>query len=99
MNFLDKRRKTLFILVVLVALLYFSAATTTGAVCKDTNGTVIVCTTNVLGSIVKQYVGNQTEVVVLAQPGLCPADYDMKPSDIEAVSRARVLFYLSLIHI
>ena len=54
---------------------------------------IIVCTTNVLGSIVKQYVGNQADVVVLVNPGLCPADYDMKPSDLYAISKAKVLFY------
>jgi ABC-type Zn uptake system ZnuABC Zn-binding protein ZnuA len=29
---------------------------------------------------------------VLVQPGLCPADFDMKPSDVYAVSNAKILF-------
>ncbi len=54
---------------------------------------IIVCTTNVLGSIVKELVGEEVDVVVLVNPGLCPADYDMKPSDIYALSKAKVFFY------
>lgn len=54
---------------------------------------IIVCTTNVLGSIVKEFVGDEVDVVVLAQPGICPADYDIKPSDVYAISKAKVLFY------
>jgi ABC-type Zn uptake system ZnuABC Zn-binding protein ZnuA len=54
---------------------------------------IIVCTTNVLGSIVEEFLGGQVEVVVLSQPSICPADYDMKPGDIYAVSRAKLLFY------
>jgi len=54
---------------------------------------IIVCTTNVLGSLVEDLVGDRADVVVLAQPGICPADYDMKPSDIYAVSKAKLLFY------
>jgi hypothetical protein len=54
---------------------------------------IIVCTTNVLGSIVNELVGDQADVVILAQPSICPADYDMKPGDIYAVSRAKILFY------
>lgn len=54
---------------------------------------IIVCTTNVLGSIVKEIAAEDVEVVVLVNPSLCPADYDMKPSDIWAVSHAKALFY------
>ena len=81
------------ILAVWIVLLCLSSDIVTEPVRGNSDSPIIVCTTNVLGSIVEQYVGNQTEVVVLAQPGLCPADYDIKPSDIEAVSKAKVLFY------
>ena len=53
---------------------------------------IIVCTTNAVGSIVKEFLGDTADVVVLVQPSLCPADFDMKPSDIYAVSNARMLF-------
>ena len=92
MDFLDKKGIFL-ILAVWIVLLCLSSDIVTEPVRGNSDSPIIVCTTNVLGSIVEQYVGNQTEVVVLAQPGLCPADYDIKPSDIEAVSKAKVLFY------
>ena len=87
-------KKGIFLILgVWIVLLCLSSDIATEPVRGNSDSPIIVCTTNVLGSIVEQYVGNQTEVVVLAQPGLCPADYDIKPSDIEAVSKAKVLFY------
>ena len=53
---------------------------------------IIVCTTNVLGSIVEEFVGDDVNIAVLVRPGLCPADYDIKPSDIYAISNAKILF-------
>jgi len=58
----------------------------------QTEKPIIVCTTNVLGSLVEDFLGDQADVVVLSQPGICPADYDMKPSDVYAVSEAKLLF-------
>jgi len=57
-----------------------------------TDNPIIICTTNAVGSIVQEYLGDTVDVVVLVQPGLCPADFDMKPSDVYAVSNARILF-------
>ena len=54
---------------------------------------IIVCTTNVLGSIVKELMGENVSITVLVNPSLCPADYDIKPGDIYALSRAKILFY------
>ena len=53
---------------------------------------IIVCTTDVVGSLVRGYLGDKADVVVLVQSSLCPADFDMKPSDIHAVSNAKILF-------
>jgi ABC-type Zn uptake system ZnuABC Zn-binding protein ZnuA len=53
---------------------------------------IIVCTTNAVGSVVQDFLGESADVVVLVQPGLCPADFDMKPSDVYAVSNAKILF-------
>lgn len=54
---------------------------------------IIVCTTEVLGSVARALVGNQCTVVVLANPSLCPSYYDIKPGDVYAVSKASLLFY------
>ncbi len=57
-----------------------------------TDKPIIVCTTSAVGSIVREFLGDMADVVVLVQPGLCPADFDMKPSDVYAVSKAKILF-------
>jgi ABC-type Zn uptake system ZnuABC Zn-binding protein ZnuA len=63
------------------------------AAAEEREKPIVVCTTNVLGSIVKEIAGEEVDVIVLVNPSLCPADYDMKPSDIYALSYAKILFY------
>jgi len=53
---------------------------------------VIVCTTSAVGSVVEEMLGDTADVLVLVQPGLCPADFDMKPGYVDAVSKAQILF-------
>ena len=53
---------------------------------------IIVCTTEVIGSVVRSYIGDRVDVVVLVNPSLCPADFDIKPSDVYAVRNAMILF-------
>ncbi|MDQ1280425.1 MAG: hypothetical protein QG670_1688, partial [Thermoproteota archaeon] len=48
----------------------------------ETSKPIIVCTTSAVGSVVQEYMGDSVDLVVLIQPGLCPADFDMKPSDV-----------------
>jgi ABC-type Zn uptake system ZnuABC Zn-binding protein ZnuA len=57
-----------------------------------TDKPIIVCTTSAVGNIVQEFLGDAADIVVLVQPGLCPADFDMKPSDVYAVSNAKILF-------
>jgi len=84
-------KKTLIFGVVLILPLMFlwmSVVEVEGVTDKP----IIVCTTSAVGSIVQEFLGDTADVVVLVQPGLCPADFDMKPSDVYAVSNAKVLF-------
>ena len=53
---------------------------------------IIVCTTNAVGSVVEAFLGDSADVLVLVHPGLCPADFDMKPGYVDAVSKATILF-------
>jgi ABC-type Zn uptake system ZnuABC Zn-binding protein ZnuA len=53
---------------------------------------IIVCTTEVIGSIVRGYLDDRVDVVVLVNPSLCPADFDIKPSDVYAIRNAKILF-------
>ncbi len=59
---------------------------------QTTEKTIIVCTTSAVGSVVEELLGDSAEVLVLVQPGLCPADFDMKPGYVDAVSKADILF-------
>jgi ABC-type Zn uptake system ZnuABC Zn-binding protein ZnuA len=53
---------------------------------------IIVCTTSAVGSVVEEFLGDTADVLVLVQPGLCPADFDVKPGYVDAVSKAQILF-------
>lgn len=84
-----KRRYLLIIITVLTLLITIQTITRVEA--ADAKP-IIVCTTSAVSSIVTEYLGDAADVVVLVQPGLCPADFDMKPSDVYAVSHAEILF-------
>ena len=86
-----KSKKRLALSVVLLMLpLMFLSATVTEAQAADKP--IIVCTTSAVGSVVEEFVGDTADVLVLVQPGLCPADFDLKPGYIDAVSKAQILF-------
>ena len=84
-------KKTLIFSVVLIIPLLFPLISVV-EVEGVTDKPIIVCTTSAVGSIVQEFLGDTADVVVLVQPSLCPADFDMKPSDVYAVSNAKVLF-------
>jgi len=88
-----RRALASFILLLALNLLIAGLDVTPTKADVESEKPTVVCTTNVLGSIVEEFVGDDVNIVVLVQPGLCPADYDMKPSDIYAVSNAKILFY------
>jgi len=75
--------------MILPLLIMFSLAAPVSA---EGSNPIIVCTTSAIGSVVTAYLGDSVDLVVLVQPGLCPADFDMKPSDVYAVSNAQILF-------
>ena len=81
-------------LIYSLALLMFPLMLSSSAVmeAQAADKTIIVCTTSAVGSVVEEFVGDSADVLVLVQPGLCPADFDMKPGYIEALSQALVLF-------
>jgi ABC-type Zn uptake system ZnuABC Zn-binding protein ZnuA len=85
-------QKTMALMILITALTLLTRPNASPVMASDATP-IIVCTTNVLGSLVQELAGDNASVVVLAQPGICPADYDMKPSDAYAVSNARLLFY------
>jgi ABC-type Zn uptake system ZnuABC Zn-binding protein ZnuA len=86
-----KNNKLLTLGMTLMLTLMFLSVTVTEAQ-DTTEKPIIVCTTSAVGNIVEAFLGDTADVVVLVQPGLCPADFDMKPSDVYAVSNAEILF-------
>jgi len=86
-----KNNKLLTLSMVLMLPLLFLSVTVTEAEAA-TDKPIIVCTTSAVGNIVEEFLGDTADVVILVQPGLCPADFDMKPSDVYAVSNAKILF-------
>ena len=93
-----KSRRTVTFLIFLLTLNLLMVGLSTTLITAEgaAEKPIIVCTTNVLGSLVEDFVGDEAEIVVLVRPGLCPADYDIKPSDVYAVSKAKLLFYQAI---
>ena len=87
-----KKKKILtFDVTLIMFLLMFLSVTVNGAQAA-TEKPVIICTTSAVGSVVETYLGDTADVLVLVQPGLCPADFDIKPGYVDAVSKAQILF-------
>jgi ABC-type Zn uptake system ZnuABC Zn-binding protein ZnuA len=81
-------KKSLMVITVLPFLMMLPLTTLLKA---ESSKPIIVCTTSAIGSLVQEYLGDSADVVVLVQPSLCPADFDMKPSDVYAVSNAKII--------
>jgi hypothetical protein len=79
---------TFGIALMMLPLLLFSVTEAQAATEKP----VIVCITSAVGNVVEELLGDTADVLVLVQPGLCPADFDMKPGYVDAVSKATILF-------
>ncbi|RLF00247.1 MAG: hypothetical protein DRJ63_03040 [Thermoprotei archaeon] len=75
------------LLLILTAALIVSPLT----VAQETEKPVVVCTTTVLASIVKDLAGDLVTVEVIASPAVCPAHYDVRPSDVEAFRKADLI--------
>ena len=54
---------------------------------------LVIATTSILGSVIEDLAGDKVQLIVLVSPSICPAHYDVKPSDVYAVSEARLIFY------
>ncbi|RLI41533.1 hypothetical protein DRO69_11440 [Candidatus Bathyarchaeota archaeon] len=79
---------TIPLLVVTVLLISVSTVSSNG----DTKPTV-VCTTTILSSFAEQVGGDNITVHSIVPPGICPAHYDITPSDVYAVSTASLVIY------
>jgi ABC-type Zn uptake system ZnuABC Zn-binding protein ZnuA len=75
-----------------LALMMLPLLLSSAAQAQTTEKPIIVCTTSAVGSVVEELLGDSADVLVLVQPGLCPADFDMKPGYVDAISKAHILF-------
>jgi len=80
-------RKRVFILVTLIVLVI-----SFGNISRvHAEKPVIVASTTVLASIVEDLAGDQVVVECIAMPSVCPAHYDVKPSDVEKLKNASLV--------
>ena len=75
-----------------LALMMLPLLLSSAAQAQTTEKPIIVCTTSAVGSVVEELLGDSADVLVLVQPGLCPADFDIKPGYVDAISKAQILF-------
>jgi len=54
---------------------------------------VVLTTTSILADFTSRIGKDKLKVVSIIPPGVCPAHYDLKPSDIDAALKAKVIFY------
>ncbi len=80
------RRLSLLLLVLLLIMAPLAGA-------ESAEKPVVVVTTTVLGSVVRDLAGDRVEVVTILNPSLCPAHYDVKPSDVYLLQRADLVLY------
>jgi len=77
------------------ALLILIALTGSALLTHTTNSSngkpVVVTTTSVLASIVRDLAGNEVIVEVIASPSICPAHYGVKPSDVYKLKGADLI--------
>ena len=83
--------RILYISLILCVVLVYVVSALSVNICAGKP--LIVCSTSVLGSVVRDLAGDLVEVRVIASPTICPAHYDIRPGDVEAVAKASLIFY------
>jgi len=83
------RKVCLPIVAMLLSFIVFSPATQ--AIRAEADKPTVVATTTVLASIVRDLAGDKVIIEVVSSPEVCPAHYDIKPSDVDKVRRASLI--------
>jgi len=60
------------------------------------NNYQVVCTTSIIGDVVRTLLPEEIEVITLMGPGVDPHLYEAKPSDVRKMSEAHVVIYNGL---
>lgn len=60
---------------------------------ETSNKPLVITTTSILGSIVRDIAGGNVDVIILVSPTICPRHYDVRPSDVWSLENADIILY------
>jgi len=83
----------MFLILALIITVCLLASISEAVSSGEDNKPIVVCTTTILGSFAEQVGGDKVIVHSIVPPGVCPAHYDVAPSDVYAVSKASLVIY------
>lgn len=84
-------RRNVLIIIIVMLLLFFTNPLFTLAQTNKERLTGVVCTTSILAHLTEEIAQELVSVTTIAPAGMCPAHFDIKPSQIKAVREAKVL--------
>ncbi len=83
---MKKAIPTIILVILLIAFL-----NTSHVALASNDKPLVVCTTSVLASIVRDLAGESVDVKYIVSPSLCPGHYDVKPGDVETIKSADLI--------
>ena len=84
-------RRNVLIIIIVMLLLFFANPLFTLAQTNKERLPGVVCTTSILAHLTEEIAQELVSVTTIAPAGMCPAHFDIKPSQIKAVREAKVL--------
>lgn len=84
-------RRNVLIIIIVMLLLFFTNPLFTLAQTNKERLPGVVCTTSILAHLTEEIAQELVSVTTIAPAGMCPAHFDIKPSQIKAVREAKVL--------
>lgn len=78
---------------ILLSILLVSILLSVAGVGAPEEKLLIVATTTILGEFAQKVGGELVEIYMIVPGGICPAHYDVRPSDIAAISKAALILY------
>ena len=85
-----RKMRAILLILLISSLVFCPSLENTSTYLSDTKP-LVVTTTSVLASIVKDIAGDLVDVKYLVSPSMCPGHYDVKPGDIETIRSASLI--------
>ncbi len=79
--------------VIMFVLVIVSLLSITSTAHSGEDKPIVVTSTSVLASIVKDLAGDKVRVIYIVSPSMCPGHYDVKPGDVVTISEAKLVLY------